>query len=144
MPGGDHAGQPVEHDTVVGGQGPGRDRAVDPGAAVDVVVADRAVGDAGDNVGDLGHRERFGTGGRVRSAGVGVGVGQRLDGDRGDVCGVDERLRASSCGYRDHVLDDGQVLVGEVLHDPRGAQYRGREGGPAHQAEVDGPDVDLR
>ncbi len=144
MAGGDHLRQPVEHDPVVGGHDPGHDSAINPGAALDIVVPDRPADDARDDVGDLGHRERFGAGGRVRRASVRVGVDQRLDGDRGDVRGVDERLSAACCRHRDRVLDDGQVFVAEVLHHPRGAQDRRREGLPAHEFEFDGPDVDLR
>ena len=43
--GGDCGRQPVEQDAVVGGHDPGRDGAIDPNAAVDVVVGDRPAGD---------------------------------------------------------------------------------------------------
>jgi hypothetical protein len=44
--GGDHPRQPVEHDAVVGGHEPGRDGAINPNAALDIVVPDLSADDA--------------------------------------------------------------------------------------------------
>ena len=54
--GGDGLRQPGEHDSVVGGHDPGGDGAINPGAALDVVVPDRSADDARDDVSDLGCR----------------------------------------------------------------------------------------
>src|SRR5712692_1691050 len=80
--GGDGLGQPAEHLAVLGGHA-GRDAAVDPCLAVDVVVLGWLAGDAGDDVGGVAHGERLGAGRCVLGADVGAGARECRGGDRG-------------------------------------------------------------
>ena len=135
--------QPAEHHGVVGGYDAGGDRTADPCVRVDVVVDDGSADHVGDDVGDVADRERLRAGRRVLRAGMGVRVDQRLDRDRRDVRGIDERFRAASGRYGDGAFDDRHVFVTEVLHYPCGTQDGVREGSSARELELDGPDVDL-
>jgi hypothetical protein len=128
----------AEH-LAVRGRHAGRDGAVDPCTAGDVVVLRWLAGDVGDDVGGGAYGERLGAGRCVLGAGVGVGARECCGGDRGDVLGVDERLGAVTGGYRDHAVNGLQERLAEVLHEPRGTQNRVRDCPAADEIELDGP-----
>src|ERR1700731_2236816 len=89
---GDRLRQVTEHRSVLGRYSV-RDRARDPGLAVEVDVFDLLAGLVADDGGGFGDGERFGPGQAVCLAGVSVRVGQCGRGYRGDVFGVNEGLR---------------------------------------------------
>jgi hypothetical protein len=106
-------------------------------------VLDRSADNVADDLGDVGHGQRLGAGWCVLGAGVGLGAHQRLGGDRGDVLGVDEGLSTAPGRHRDQAIGAREVLVAEVLHDPRGSHDGVREAGPALQVEFDRPHREL-
>ena len=74
---------------------------------------------------------------------MGAGVQQCFGRDRRDVVRVNEGLRSAAARGRDHPVDNREVVVAEVLHHPRGAQHRVREGRPGSEAGLDRGDVDA-
>src|SRR5436190_23350880 len=63
---------------------------------------------------------------------------------RGDVLGVDERLRAVSSGYRDNAVDGLEEGFAEVLHEPSGTQAGMGHDAATDEVELDGSQGDLR
>src|SRR6266550_2957965 len=72
-----------------------------------------------------------------------IRASQSLGGYRGDVLGVDERLRAVSRGYRDDAVDGLEEGFAEVLHEPSGTEDGMGDDAAADEVELDGSQGDL-
>ena len=102
-------------------------------------VAQRAPGRGGDDRGGVGERQRVWAGQLVEPADVAV-VGERRDGDVGEVVDVEERRRHVAARQPDlaaeHVVE--HVVLAEVLHEPGGSAGRSARrpwrGRPARRA----------
>jgi hypothetical protein len=124
--GDDGTGEPAEHDGVVGGHA-GRDRPADPGLLVDVLIPDGPAAHGGDDRGDVTEGEGLRPGESAAGARVRARVEESLGRDRRDVGRVDECLAAPAARNGEGSVDDGEMIVSEVLHHPGGAQDGVRE-----------------